>query len=130
MSDRIDPPSSMHALELADLVRHCETGEIWAVGEPVHACMMLTPKRDALYLGKLAVAEREQGRGLARKLVDLAESRAKLLGKSALELQVRIELVENHRVFEELGFVEVSKGAHPGFERATYLCMEKPVQSS
>ena len=42
---------------------------------------------------------------IARALVDLAEDRAKASGLGALELETRIELIENHEAFQRLGFV-------------------------
>lgn len=130
MEGRIDPPSSLHALTVADLVKHIERGEVWAVGSPPVACMFLTEKTDCLYLGKLAVHESQRGKGLARKLVSLAEDRARNLGKPYLELQTRIELVENHTAFAKLGFTRTATGTHPGFDRVTECTMRKRVTSS
>ena len=130
MDGRIDPPSSLHALTVSDLVKQAENGEVWAVGSPIVACVFLTEKTDCLYLGKLAVHAAERGNGLARKLVSLAENRARDMGKSYLELQTRIELVENHATFAKLGFTRTATGKHPGFDRVTECTMRKRVTSS
>jgi ribosomal protein S18 acetylase RimI-like enzyme len=127
MEGRIDPPSSMTRLTLTDVAEHCRRGEVWAIGAPVRACVFLTPLVDALYLGKLAVAEDARGQGLARHLVALAERRARALGRGQLELQVRVELVENQRAFEKMGFVKVAETAHPGYARPTSLTLRCPV---
>jgi len=127
MEGRIDPPSSVHRLTAADLAAQAEAGEIWAIGTPVVACVLLTPRRDALYLGKLAVAANLRGTGLARQLVDLAVGRARAHGLAALELQTRTELVEDHATFARLGFVQTATCAHPGYARPTSLTLRRPL---
>lgn len=127
MDGRIDPPSSMHRLSLEAIAAQARDGEVWAIGKPPIACVFLTPKTDALYVGKLAVAANHRGKGLARALLTLAENRAKALGFAALELETRVELVENHTVFRALGFVETGRKAHAGFDRPTSITFRRPV---
>jgi predicted N-acetyltransferase YhbS len=131
MEGRIDPPSSMHRLTSAEIARHAETGEVWVIEDdtthaPV-ACVFLTPKKGALYLGKLTVATSHRGQGLARVLVETAQARARALGLPLLELQSRIELVENHAAFASLGFVQTGETAHPGFDHPTSLTFRKTL---
>jgi phosphinothricin acetyltransferase len=45
-----------------------------------------------------------------------------------LELQVRIELVENQRIFSKYGFVETARTAHPGYDRVTEITMQKSLK--
>lgn len=127
MDDRIDPPSSMHRLTVQDIAAQAATGEVWAIGTPPVACMFLTPKGDALYLGKLAVAAAQRSRGHARALVAVAEARARALGLSAVELQTRVELTENQQTFRRLGFAETGRTAHAGFDRPTSITFRKSV---
>lgn len=70
MDGVIDPPSSMHRLTEGDIARQAREGEVWVLGTPPVACMFLTVKDDWLYLGKLAVASDQRGKGHARRLVD------------------------------------------------------------
>ena len=125
MEGRIDPPSSMHRLSLADLM--APTIEVWAIGSPPLACVVLTPQSDTLYLGKLAVADTARGRGCARALTDHATDRARALGLPSVTLQVRVELTENHATFRRLGFAEVARTAHQGFDRPTSITFRRPV---
>lgn len=127
MDGRIDPPSSMHRLTEADILQQNESGEVWLTGTPPLACVFLTPHSDSLYLGKLAVAFAARGTGLARRLVALAEARARALGLSALELQTRVELTENHAAFRALGFVETARTAHKGYARPTSVTFRKQL---
>ncbi len=92
MAGRVDPPSSVHLLTHRTLDDAARADEVWAIGVPVVACVTLTPKGGALYLGKLAVAEGARGQGLARRLVSLAVGRARALGLDRVQLQTRIEL--------------------------------------
>ncbi|MCX7644849.1 MAG: GNAT family N-acetyltransferase [Rhodobacteraceae bacterium] len=129
MEGRIDPPSSMHRMTVEDVAAQAAQGELWAVEEDgrVVACVFLTPRRDALYLGKLAVAVSHRGRGIARQLVALAERRAREKGLPAIELQSRVELAENHAAFAAMGFRVTAETAHPGFDRPTSLTFVKPI---
>lgn len=126
MEGRIDPPSSLRNLTPEALTRQAATGEIWVIGAPV-ACVFLTPKPGALYLGKLAVAASHRGRGLARQLIELAEERARVLSLPALELETRVELVENQAAFRAMGFEEVGRTAHPGYDRPTSITYRRAV---
>ena len=127
MEGRIDPPSSMHRLDAAAVSDQAQRGEIWTLGTPPVACVFLTPREGALYLGKLAVAGDHRGRGLARRLVDHAATRARALGLPALELQTRIELAENHAAFSRMGFMTTGTTTHPGYDRPTSVTMRRPV---
>lgn len=126
MEGRIDPPSSLRDLTPEALTRQAEVGEIWIIGAPV-ACVFLTPKPGALYLGKLAVADSHRCQGLARRLIDLAEDRARALRIPALELQTRVELVENQAAFLAMGFQEVGRTAHDGYDRPTSITYRRAV---
>lgn len=127
MDGVIDPPSSMHRLTEADIARQAEMEEVWAIGTPPVACMFLTVQDDWLYLGKLAVASSQRGKGLARRLIDVAMQRAQALGLRGVELQTRIELTANHATFAAFGFVETGRSAHPGYDRPTTLTFRRPL---
>jgi GNAT superfamily N-acetyltransferase len=77
MDGIIDPPSSVHGLMLAAL-QATET-EVWAIGRPVEACVVLRPKAPALHVGKLAVAALARRRRLGTILINSAEERAHAL---------------------------------------------------
>jgi GNAT superfamily N-acetyltransferase len=127
MEDRIDPPSSMHKLDQPAIQEQCRKGEVWSLGSAPDACIFLKEKNDALYVGKLAVRLDKRGQGLARKLMDLAEERARDKGLHALELETRLELTENHETFGRLGFEKTAEGRHEGYDRATFIIMRKAI---
>lgn len=125
MEGRIDPPSSMKSLTRDNIADQCTTGEVWVIGDPPLACMFLRERNGRLYLGKLAVDATARGKGLARTLVAVAHERALKRGLRELELEVRIELTENHTTFAALGFTNAGTGAHPGYDRPTFLTMRR-----
>jgi len=129
MEGRIDPPSSLTLMGPEDLATEAARAELWVIdgAEGPLACMLLTPREDTLYLGKLAVTQTARGKGLARQMVELAIARARLLGLPSVSLQTRMELVENHATFAALGFEMTGTTAHPGFDRPTSLSFRMRV---
>ncbi|MFD2855215.1 hypothetical protein ACFSZS_11105 [Seohaeicola zhoushanensis] len=65
--------------------------------------------------------------GLAARLVGIACERAAAQGFPVVELQTRIELVENHAAFARMGFVKTGESSHEGYDRVTTLTMQRPV---
>lgn len=129
MEGRIDPPSSFTAMT-ADTLRHKAQEETLItahIGHRLVGCAFAVPHPPALYLGKLAVAPDQQRRGILRAMLARAEDLAATLSLSALELQTRVELTENHATFAALGFHEKSRSAHAGFDRPTSLTMWKAL---
>lgn len=127
MEGRISPPSSAIGLTAADLAKAAGLGELWVLGQPPQACILLQRRPGALHLSKLAVAADARGRGLASALIRLAEARARALILPALDLQCRVELVENHTIYRHLGFVETGRTAHPGFDHPTSVTFRKQL---
>ena len=127
MDGVVAPPSSIHRLDLPGMARAATEGEVWILGEPPLACVTLTPGAGHLHLGKLAVAEAARGRGFAPRLVDLACDRAREMGLPVVRLQTRVELMGNQAAFRAMGFVEVGRTAHPGYDRPTSITYAKAV---
>ena len=125
MTGRIDPPSTMHQLTVSALAQMAKDSSVLALGDPVAACLVAKPLPHALYLGKIAIASDVRGRGVLRALLGTSEELARSLSLSRLELQVRIELLENQKIFGKCGFVEIVRNAHPGYDRATEITMQK-----
>ena len=76
---------------------------------------------------RVYVARAAQGRGIGRQLMHAAESFAREHGLGEIELETRIELVENHATFAALGFRKVAEQAHPGYDRPTSITMRKAL---
>lgn len=129
MEYRIDPPSSLLSMGPATLAEKAEQEKLLLATEDgrIAGCVFLRAEADVLYIGKLAVDARLRGRGVARRLIEMAEAEARRTGLPFLELQTRIELTENHETFARLGFVKSGETAHAGFDRATSITMRKRV---
>ncbi len=129
MDARIDPPSSLHRLDAALLAEKSEdeTLLLATLDETLVGCCFLKASDDSLYIGKLAVDPNRQGLGIGRKLVAFAAEVAEQQGCSALELETRIELVENHRAFAAMGFRKTGESAHRGYDRPTSITMRRDL---
>jgi GNAT superfamily N-acetyltransferase len=129
MNGVIDPPSSALALTPESLRAKAaqETVFLATNGERLLGCIFVAEKTDHFYVGKLAVDPAAQGKGIGRRLLETAEQHARKHGKPAIELQTRIELTGNHKAFQQLGFQETARTAHPGYSHPTSLTMRKAL---
>ena len=75
----------------------------------------------ALLLENMAVAPEHAGRGHGRRLVELAEARARELGLARIELYTNAAMVENLELYRHLGFVETGRREDDGFDRVFFV---------
>lgn len=130
MDDVIDPPSSAHALTLENLCQKAKDEACYIAYDEngtLLGCIFCKQEQTKLYIGKLAVSPLAQGKGIGKELCGVAEQWAKELGLKALCLQTRIELIGNHTRFGHWGFVKTAERSHAGYERITYIEMQKQV---
>jgi GNAT superfamily N-acetyltransferase len=129
MQGRIDPPSSANRLSPESVAAKAasETAFLAFSDANLVGCVFCAPRGDHLQISKLAVSPGLQQQGLGRALVAQAEAEARRLGLSALELQTRVELTENHATFARLGFRETQATAHPGYDRPTSLTLRRDL---
>lgn len=129
MDDVIDPPSSAHRLTLASLAQKAVDEIAFAAieGDRLVGCVFLKPENGCLYVGKLAVAPGQQGKGIGRQLLAIAEKVAEERCLPALRLETRIELTDNHDTFGRWGFRKTAEKSHPGFDRITFIEMQKAL---
>lgn len=128
MDGVIDPPSSAHRLTLENLAEkaRAEIAFVALDGDEIVGCLFCRPEPPAcLYVGKLCVSPRAQGKGMGRMLLEQAEALARELALPALRLETRIELIANHAKFAAWGFVKTAENAHPGYSRTTSIEMTK-----
>lgn len=129
MEGRIDPPSSLLRMDARQLQEKANEEVLILAREDQRlvGCCFVSVRDDCVYVGKLAVDAEARRRGVARELMAAAEALARVNARAFVELETRLELVENHRTFEALGFAKVGESAHPGFARPTSITMRKPV---
>jgi predicted GNAT family N-acyltransferase len=130
MDGRIDPPSSLHALTEADLQAKASVEHLILAHEHERllGCAFAAVRDGSVYVGKVAVSAEVRGQGIARQMLEVAVSIALKTGRPCLELQTRVELIENHQAFAALGFKKVSESAHAGYARATSITMQRQVR--
>ena len=129
MDHRIDPPSSLHRLTVETLAQKA-SDEVLLLAKAencVVGCMFCRHDPQWIYVGKVAVEEGFQGKGIARAMFDYAFAMARREGVKGLELESRIELIENHQAFSRLGFMKVGEDAHEGYDRPTSIRMRAEV---
>lgn len=128
---RIDPPSSVYELDENRLRSKAAEEHVFIATEEcsLAGCIFARDTGRSIYLGKLAVLPERQGRGIGRLLIQRVEDYARRCGRTLLELETRIELVENHRIFEAYGFRRVAERAHAGYGRPTSIVMEKRLDA-
>lgn len=127
--ERIDPPSSLYRLDAASLAHKAQEEVLFLAldaGEMV-GCAFAKVKPGCVYVGKVAVLPDRQGQGIGRRLMHAVEQFAQQSGRPVMELDTRIELLENHRAFAALGFVRTAEHAHAGYTRSTFITMHKPL---
>ena len=129
MDGRIDPPSSLGAMGVADFIQKAqdETLIVAQINNQLIGCAFAAIRDDCVYLSKVAVHQAYRRQGVTRSLFEAADELARQMGKRFLELQTRIELTENHQAFGALGFTKVAEAAHPGYGRITSITMRRPV---
>lgn len=129
MEGRIDPPSSLHRIDLAALVTKAEDETLIVALEEVRivGCVFAVEKTDCIYLGKLAVDSSYRGQGIATRLIESVESLAMESGSDCVDLETRVELLENQRFFERLGYVKVAGNSHRGYTRDTSFRYRKKI---
>lgn len=127
MDGRIDPPSSALRLTPESMAADAAKGALLLAEQDgaLVGCVFCRAQDDALYVGKLAVRPGLQGGGIGRALMAAAEAEARTRGLPFMELQTRIELIENHATFAKLGFVKTGEDAHAGYDRPTSITMRK-----
>ena len=91
-------------------------------------CVMVKLVEDDLYFGRLSVVPEVRGEGIARRLVEAVEDEARRRELAGVRLGVRIVLVENQQLFSSMGYVEISREAHEGFDHPTSINMRKALR--
>ena len=85
--------------------------QVWVAvqGDEVIAGLVLIAGDAFMKLANLAVHPDYGGKGLGRKLIELSEREAKRQGYAEMRLNTHVEMPENVRLYEQLGWAEVSR---------------------
>ena len=82
-------------------------------GEAVGCCALINTNDETFEVGKMAVTEVHQGKGLGTILLQSCIDRARLLGKKRLFLETNSKLEVAVGLYRKLGFVELPAQAWP-----------------
>lgn len=93
-------------------------------------CVVFYPEDGSMYLGRLAVLPGERRRGVAGRLVEAVEARARANGLTRVHLGVRAALPENQAFFERRGYRFHHSAAQPGHESPTFIILEKHLAAT
>jgi ribosomal protein S18 acetylase RimI-like enzyme len=93
----------------------------------IAGCVMTKPMDGDLYFGRLSVLPAARGHGVARRLVSAVEADGRRRGFAGVRLGVRIALPENRILFASMGYAEIGREAHPGFDHPTMIHMRKQL---
>lgn len=85
------------------------------------------PRRQHLYVGRVAVLPAYRRQGVASALMDWADAHACALGLPAVQFGVRLQAPENIRFYQHLGYAIVSKEHHEGYDHPTFVWMRKQL---
>ena len=112
---------------LDDYARRIAAGEVEVVDGPdgLAANLVLVPKKGALLLDNVAVANAARGRGLGGALIDHAEARARALSLPVVRLYTHELMTENQAIYAKRGYVETHRVEENGLRR---VFMAKAVQ--
>ncbi len=120
-ADRLDRPP---APVLTDYRPAIDAGQVFVLGEPIAAVIVLLGSPGVLLVENVAVDPAAQGRGLGRRLMEFAEERASAQGASRVTLYANEVMTENLAIYAHLGYREVRRRAEGGYRR---VFMEKRI---
>ncbi len=126
---RLDPPSGAHS-ETVEKIRERITKAHAFVAlyrDEIVGCVFSEEEEGYMYLNRVGVLPHYRRRGIARELIRLVEAHAQARRYTRVRLSVRVPLTGNRAYYEHLGYHVVEYASHLGYDRPTYVVMEKDV---
>jgi ribosomal protein S18 acetylase RimI-like enzyme len=117
--DRMNRPPAPVLTDYSDAIA---AGQVWVLGDPVTAVLVLIPEQDSLLVENVAVSPAAQDTGLGRRLMEFAERQASSRGLSRLTLYTNEIMTENLAIYARLGYRETVRRTEDGYRR---VYMEK-----
>ncbi len=112
----LDPPTGVASETLETITAAIESGQtiVASQGGVVVGTIRYDLRPASLYLGRLGVPPARRGNGIGGALIEWCqEILAPAEGRTTIDVEVRAELPANIRLFEDHGFVEIRRYAHP-----------------
>ena len=112
---RIGMPPGPMLDDYAEVIGHHKV--FVAETEKVIGVLVLILTATGILLDNVAVHPDQQGRGLGKRLMGLAESEARASGFKKLDLYTHESMKENIALYESLGYTETERKEEQGYHR-------------
>lgn len=124
---RIDPPSGAHNESIEHVRQKMAAARVvLADKQTVPAgCVFYEHRMNHVYLFRLAVLPDHRQQGIAHRLIEHVEARARSLNVPYVRLGVRLALPHIRNYYERLGYHALEYGKHVGYSEPTYVILEK-----
>lgn len=130
--EALDPPSGASRETVEAVRRDLETAGgalAWLDSRPV-GCLRFVVAADHLHVRRVAVTPELQDKGIGRALMAWAEAEAESRGLPHVTVGVRLSVRGNLAFYRRLGYQVVAEHAHPGYDRPTWVSMQKGVRAA
>jgi len=87
------------------------------VSEKIIGVLVLIKQERSILLTNVAVHPDHQGQGFGRKLIAIAEEKARNVGFDAVTLYTNEQMTENIELYKKLGFEETERRLEKGYHR-------------
>ena len=94
-------------VDYADILAEMEVWLVQREGRPAEAALILERQADAMLVWSVAVAPWTQSAGLGRRLLALAEERARELGVGLMRLYTNVLFDRNREIYRRFGYADV-----------------------
>jgi ribosomal protein S18 acetylase RimI-like enzyme len=86
-------------------------------GDNIVAVLVLAHADEGFLLENVAVVPEHRGRGLGKRLMELAELEARRQAFDSIYLYTHERMTENQEIYRHLGYIEYARRAESGFHR-------------
>jgi GNAT superfamily N-acetyltransferase len=125
----LDPPSGAvreTEITVRDDLEHGGGAIAW-IGDRAIGCLRFEREPEHLLVRRVAVDPAWQRQGIGKALMAWAHYFARNHGYRQVRVGVRLQLPENVRFYEQLGYRVVAKHRHPGYRDVTWIEMAREV---
>lgn len=107
---------------LADYATMIDEHQVWLTMEDNQCIgvLILIPNDGYMLLDNIAVHPDAQGKGLGRRLLDLADREAAHQGYSELRLYTHVMMTENIEIYQRSGWEETGRGVQDRYKRVFF----------
>lgn len=104
---------------VADFAAHVAASQVHVLIEDggLLGYIVAMARANCWFVDNVALAPEHQGRGLGRRLMDLAEAAARQHGLPEVRLYTNVVMTENIGFYGRLGFIETGRVREHGFDR-------------